>query len=303
MKILISTLMALWLLSGALLHASEDAADSRRLVTIDILIAELGKDMEQPKDLTAKALLDREKEGKLAHATRVRLVTVENQSALVQLGEQVPMVTSRSAVGRGFAGGQDGATPGRGDRTAGPRFAATYSFQNVGTLVSATPRVESTGSIIIDLKIEKSRLADVDVPADEEDASESRRQKIVSLRGESTIRIRGGEPVLAEGFQSGTPSDSRGQYIVISASAEPRPAAAEAAVQTKQEATELRIFALRNADANEAVKLLTTVYGSPALRVAADARTNTVIVYGGSTEQSGLEELLKRLDEQRASGQ
>ena len=38
----------------------------------------------------------------------------------------------------------------------------TYSYQmfNVGTLISATPRVDDSGSILLDFKAEQSRLAD-----------------------------------------------------------------------------------------------------------------------------------------------
>jgi hypothetical protein len=302
MKLLAPLALALSLVCPPLADA-QDAANQRRLVTIDVLIAELGPDTDASKDLTAKTLLEYEKDGKLAHATRARLMSVEDQSAMVQLGERVPVVTGRTLTGRG--GGFFQSRPERTGEApredAGPRFTSSYTYENIGTIVSATPRLESGDSILIELRIEKSRLAHADHATEGAASEEFGRHKTVSLTCQSTVRVRGDEPILVEGFRAGSPKDARGQYIVLSASAEVAPPASERAVEARKAEGQLRVFALRNANANEAVKLLMTIYGSRALRAAADSRTNSVIVYGQTADASGLEALLQRLDETQAA--
>jgi multidrug resistance efflux pump len=61
-------------------------------------------------------------------------------------------------------------------------------------------------------------------------------------------------------------------------------------------ATEVKIFALRNADAAETAKLLTQLFGEE-VRVVADARTNSVIAVGPGDDLLTVEALIARLDE------
>ena len=73
-----------------------------------------------------------------------------------------------ASINRGGRGGFSNTLPreGREPPRDTPRDATpeefTYSYQmfHVGTLISATPRVDDSGSILLDFKAEQSRLAD-----------------------------------------------------------------------------------------------------------------------------------------------
>jgi len=209
----------------------------------------------------------------------------------VQLGERVPVVS-----GRALAGGRGGSLlRGEGqEQPAGPRFAISYTIEDIGTIISVNPRVEVGGSVVLNLRIEKSRLSEPDAAA--ANADDARRPKTVSFRGQSTVRIPAGEPVFVEGFQSGSAGESNGQYVVVTASVEGRPSAKENAAESKNEPGRVYVVSLKNADANEAVQLLGTIYGTDGLRLAADSRTNSIIVVGPEEKFSTVQALLERLD-------
>ena len=68
-------------------------------------------------------------------------------------------------------------------------------MMNVGTLISATPRVDERGSILLDFKAEQSRLADTprregDIPGE----AWAQRQRTVTINSQSTLRLTPGEP-------------------------------------------------------------------------------------------------------------
>src|SRR5215203_6013799 len=98
-------------LSVGLACGAASAQDARpeaanRLVSIEVLIADLVMSDKEAKDEPAAALVDRiresEKQGKLSRVTRLRLTTLSDQVAHAQFGERAPLATGRSS----FAGGR-----------------------------------------------------------------------------------------------------------------------------------------------------------------------------------------------------
>lgn len=118
-------------------------------VSIEVLIVQLsdtgtaGANAPAP---TRELILELEKQGKITSLSRLQLNTLDQQAATVQFGERVGVVTGRTT----FPGGAN----------AGPsgRVASSIQFQEVGTLVEATPQVEGEGAILLMLKIEQTRL-------------------------------------------------------------------------------------------------------------------------------------------------
>ena len=63
---------------------------------------------------------------------------------------------------------------------------------------------------------------------------------------------------------------------------------------------EVRVFSLANGDANELVRVLDKTYAgrrASSMKVAADARTNSIIVSGAAEDLDVVEALLLRLDQ------
>ena len=79
-----------------------------------------------------------ERPAKMKTIGRVRLTALDNQAAFAQMGARVPMVESVS-------------------RTA-DRELPTTSLMNVGLLVGVTPRVNTDGSIVMEIDAEQSEL-------------------------------------------------------------------------------------------------------------------------------------------------
>jgi type II secretory pathway component GspD/PulD (secretin) len=69
-----------------------------RLVSVEVVIADLSSDGDET-EMTAEKLAELDKAGKVTSLSRVRLSALENQQAVVQFGEQVPIVTGRTFSG------------------------------------------------------------------------------------------------------------------------------------------------------------------------------------------------------------
>ncbi len=294
------------------------AEESNQLVTIEVLMVQVAASGEAAKATpvpSAANIIDLDKQGKLDRTVRIRMATVEHQPATVQVGERVPVAISRASVGRG-RGGFGGAVrePAREPaRDAPPRdtpprdapaddSAFTYSYQmmNVGTLVSATPRVDDRGSVILELKAEQSRLADVpqrdgDIPGE----AWAQRQRTISLTTQSTLRLTPGEPALVESFQTSGDNKSSGEFIVVTAHLDDSPASRRAAADAP--VAETRIFALNSANARDAVKVLQQLFAGMPVRLSVDERTNSVLAHGQRGKIEEMEAILQRLDQAEAT--
>lgn len=186
-------------------------------VSIEILIADLVSGQavgsDEGADPTPERILELEKQGKLPVITRIRLATLENIPGMVQFGERVGVESARNFTGRPAAGGPGGREGPPGGFGGG--VTSSFTYQNVGTLVSATPRVEQDGSIILELTVEQSRMVDPPMPEGAERPAFSP-AKSITVTSKSTVRVPAGKAVLAGGKRA-TGKDAGQTWIVVTA--------------------------------------------------------------------------------------
>jgi len=258
------------------------------LVTLDVLLIEhqtAGEDNQGAAVQSAAALMELDKQGKLDRVTRVRLSSVGGRKALVQLGERVPVETARNR-GFGGRGGEGG-------------FTSSYTFENIGTLISAAPRVEDGGGLVIDLQVERSRLAEVPKTTEEAQPDDPvARRKIVSLTCQSTVRLKPGEPMLVDSYQTSADKRAAGEFVVVTAHVE-EDGAKQAAADRQDSNAQVRVFSIVSAQARDLAPLLEKILGDGRVRFAVDEATNVIIAAGTQEQLSTAEALLQRLDESK----
>jgi type II secretory pathway component GspD/PulD (secretin) len=265
-----------------------NADDVPRSVTIDVLIAGGAGDVPAG-EVTPAAIRELEKAGQLDWVTRMRLTTVENDRAQVQVGERTSIVTGRT---------QRGGFPGTGGETA------TMAYVNIGTTIEAIARVADDGSIIIALTAEKSWLEPTVAPAapaaeaaDSPPALQAPRSpsaelpRTRNLTAKTTVTVKPGEPTLALAQNASAGQDESQVWIVLTAKvAEGRkPVAAEAPV--------LKVFYLKFGKVADLAKVLASVFDrEPRLKIAVDERINGIIAQGPPATLEVVEALLTQLD-------
>lgn len=261
------------------------AESAGRVITLDILVADLGEKLANP---TAAAILERDKAGKLVGKTAVRLSVLENQSARLQFGETVPRATGRTVRPEvGFRGGT----------------LASYSDVQVGTLVQAIARSEDDGSIVADLKIERSGLAASgrNAAVGGADNPEQPPQNVGQLSLATTVRLKAGEPAIVGGRDLASGGETAQTWIVATAQLAGDKAAAgandRAAAPSAGPVNEVRVFALKHASAADLTGVLVNVFAGQPLRIAAEPRTNSILVVGPAAHLQTAQALLTRLDE------
>jgi hypothetical protein len=256
------------------------------LVTLEVLLIDYnsaagGKDGAAVP--SAAEFVKLHKEGKLDRAVRVQVASVAGNQARVQIGERVPVAMARNAGGFG-----------RGAQGEGRPVSYSYNIQDIGTLVNAAARVEEGGAVLVDLQVERSQLAPSERPADEA-PDEIARQKTVSLTSQSTLRLKPGEPAIAEGWQSTSGNETSGVFIVVTATVEKggagRPAAAE-----RDAGAQLQVFALGNVKAGDMHRVLQQVFGDSGIRISVDEANNRVVVYAPHAQLETIRELIQVLD-------
>jgi type II secretory pathway component GspD/PulD (secretin) len=266
--------------------AAEPAA-AGPLVTLEVLLIDHNSAIGGKEGVTlpsAAEFVKLHKEGKLERAVRVQLASVAGNPARVQIGERVPVVSARNVGGFG----------GRGGAADGRPVSYSYNIQDIGTLINVVTRVEEGGTVLVDLQVERSQLAPSERPADESQ-EEIARQKTVSLTSQSTLRLKPGEPAIAEGWQSTAGQDTNGVFIVVTATVEKggagRPAAAE-----RDAGAQLQVFVLGNVEAGAMQRVLQEVFGDRSIRISADAANNRIVVYAPPPQLESIRELIQALD-------
>lgn len=268
-------LLAGLLVTGAA-AAQEAPPAAGQLVAIHVLLADATGPAADGTEITAAKIVELDKQGKLASASRISLSLLENVPASAQFGENAPLVTGR----------QEGGFPGGGGR------GSVYSMQNLGTMVQATARVEQDGKILVELSVERSRVAPAK-PAEGDAAPEPRR--IVHQNTRTTVRLASGSSVLVGGQQSVAGADATQTYVVLTATvAEPAKAAAAEAARP---GAELKVFTLAHARAGDVLQVLQNVFQRQGIRLAADERTNSIIAQGAADQLDIARALIQRLDE------
>jgi type II secretory pathway component GspD/PulD (secretin) len=264
------------------------------MVTLEVLIAELNAPMQQP---SAAAILELEKSGQLAGQMRVRLATVENQSARLQLGETVPRAVGRTnRPDGGFRGG--------------PGF-ATYSDVQVGTIVQAISRIEADGTVVTELKVDRSSLtAPRAAGVSNQPVADEPPQVVAQLSLQSTVRMKPGEAVIVGGREAKTAEQSSQTWVVLTAQvpvgiqvpgALP-PAAPLGQISPPASApapapiSELKVFTLKHASAPDLAPVLANVFAGQPVRFSVDPRTNSLLVIGPAVSLQSAQALVTRLD-------
>ncbi|MDA1052961.1 MAG: hypothetical protein O3C40_21115 [Planctomycetota bacterium] len=131
-------------------------------------------------------------------ANRIELTAIENQKALLQVGETVPL-----AVGTVFAPGSRG-------------ISNNYQNLDVGIMFSVEARVSGDSDIVTVVDFEKSGVEQRNVGTDEE--SKSVPQGVSRLTHRTTSRIRDGHSLLVGTLVSQSPDGVGEAYLVLSAS-------------------------------------------------------------------------------------
>jgi len=289
-RVICGLAVAWWLAVVGGVVAQAPPAPTGRVVSIEVTIAELGPPPagEQIDLATGDAALVRigewEAKGVLAALTRIRLTTLDQQVAMVHFGERVPRVTSRTRTGA-RAGREDG--PGF---PAGA-FSSAFTLENVGALVNAVPRVDVDGAVLVELQIEKSRVAAAAAaPSDSGPTGDFVPPRVVTISTNSTVRIPPGQATIVGGAQSAGADGASRVIIVVQARVSAPPPQVAAAERS------LKVFSLAHASAPEVADVLRGVFGDGRMRIAIDQRTNALIVQAGNEELSAVEALVQRLD-------
>jgi len=232
-----------------------------------------------PTDEVAAHLRELESKGQIVDIYRIRLTTLENQKVLVQAGRATPVASGRSLGGRG-----------------GPAQ-MSYHHQDLGTLISATARVDGD-AIVVELEVEKSQLErhagkpqadDEFVPLGTE-----------TLTSQVTVRIGSGKTVLASGLEKRADAESSGQLVLASARLLDTSSDAKGvAPENRTEERQIRIFSLQSTAAEDAAAVIKQLCddGSGQIKVGVDSRTNSLIVSGEKERHLDVvEAILLRLD-------
>jgi hypothetical protein len=197
----------LLLLVPLTVQAQEDqpAANPSRAVALEVTIFEISGNLQvqDPQNINVEKLQQAVNSAAeadiLQHLTRIRLSTLDQLPAHVQLGETTPLASSRS-----FAPGRAGSDP---------RVAVSYRQERTGTVLEVTPRIADTGAVLVNIRLEQSRLA---APTDEDDDEGPPPMATVELK--TTVTIPSGRTILVSGAQVvQEEADPRQTYIMVGA--------------------------------------------------------------------------------------
>jgi hypothetical protein len=185
-----------------------------RQITLDVLIADLAESLDNP---TVTKILELEKTGKLAAATRLRMLTLDENPGFIQIGGRSGARTAFSGS-RGGPGGTPPAT------TAG--FTSSPASPNTNLQFQATTRIEDDGSIIIQFYFERPEAAVPQKLVGSDATGETRRD--FAFLSQSTVRLKSSDPKLISGRQSTAGAAPSQTWIVLTASPEGEPAGGNA---------------------------------------------------------------------------
>jgi type II secretory pathway component GspD/PulD (secretin) len=256
-----------------------DEPKAGQVVSLNVLLADVGGAALGEGEVSAAKVLDLEKQGKLDAAARVQLSVIENTPGVANFSETVPVTTGRQD-GAGFPGG------GRGG--------SAYSMQNHGTMVQSTARVEQDGTIVLELQIERSRLVANRPVGEEGGAATVAATKAVQVRLNTTTRVASGKAAIIGSQQAGVGKEAIHTYIVLTASV---PEGGKAAAAAPAPAVVTMVFALSHARAADLVRILQSVLEGQRITIAADERSNSLIVHGAEDVLHVAIGLIGRLDE------
>lgn len=179
-----------------------------KMIAFDVTFADLpatAGDAKEGKtsDEAWLARLKKQKDKTEGNIKTVRLTATDNQEAMVQFGEQTPVVTgvSQKFAGRGRAG-----------------VARTPIVQQtqLGTIVKCTARVSDDQTIIAEFEIERSRLAplkDATLLEETDDDGAVRAPGLLTTTCQTTLTLKPGKPQVLSGHK--TQNQGRGVQSLI----------------------------------------------------------------------------------------
>lgn len=145
------------------------------------------------------------KAGSLLRYSRVGLNTVENTPATLQAGEMVAIPTGRVT---GFP-----------DNRGGMSRQMIVERQSVGTLYSATARQTASGKILVELKIEQTKLSPAASSASDSDEM-PRTPGTQQLTFSTSVLLKSGEPEVLASWQTLSPEGPVQEVILLKAAVE-----------------------------------------------------------------------------------
>lgn len=168
------------------------------MVSIEVVLAEFNGPIDDAlrqswasDENPAQRLQQLERQGALGTVARIRLTTLHQLTARLQIGETAPVATGRtmrSPAAREERGGfpTPSMMPG----------ATSYTMQQLGTLVSATPTVDEDGLISIEFQSERTRLLPNPPRPDAAAATEFVPQRTSSVSATTNVKIASGQTIL-----------------------------------------------------------------------------------------------------------
>ncbi len=227
-------------------------------------------DLNQPADKITARVRELETSGKITSVDRIRLTTLENQRAMVQTGQQAPVVSGVMSAARGGP----------------PR--STFQNVSIGTVMSAMAKVDSD-SIVIALDIEKSQLEPPPVPADDETFQP---RGILTLTSQVTVSVKDGETVLVTSKETDGSGKLTQQVVLATAQVLSRPANKEG-----NSDRQVQVFPLKYIKAEQAAVLVKEFTAESAgLSIAVDMRSNALVLRGDADDMTLVSRLLEALD-------
>jgi hypothetical protein len=186
-------------------------------------------------DMVLKSIKTLESMGRAYVANRMELTAIENNPAMLQVGEDVPLLAATTSV------------PGRGSSN-------NYRTMSVGTLFKVQARLSGESDIVMEVEFEKSEVSSPVSDADEE--HQPAPQGVARLTHQATSRIHDGGSLLVGTLVSQSNDGASEAYLILSASI-------DSAEPTKQAVT-FKAFSQKQ---NPEVGVRSTIRSSDARRL------------------------------------
>lgn len=179
------------------------------IITIKLLIAEIpekaeGQEGAEPLDLSkpgeqvlaqVEALV---KQRRARRIQRIEIATVEGHTAQVVFAEIVPALTAILAAGPG-------------------KLTPHHTLQDVGTIVSVTPRLAGDDQIALELTLTSSRLQPPEIPMLEKDLRNFRPAGTTNSMIQTTMRVSAGKPTVLTKFETAGEPDAYKHVAIVTA--------------------------------------------------------------------------------------
>lgn len=196
---------------ASILAAADDSPQRQSIVQLHISLLKLAGEPELDADaqLSSEELAEflAQQKGNLRQLTSVRMSTLHNLLAQVQLGKQEMVIAGQTRPGF------PSPTP-SGQLTRSTMNA--YRTESTGTVFSATPHVTDDGRILVELSVEQTELAPAaPLPAGEEGSFTPQGKDTFIVR--TTLKVTPGKTLVAGATHTRTQDDSETIYLLIRA--------------------------------------------------------------------------------------